>query len=116
MEAIIIYYSLTGNTQKTAQILSESLQGRQYGVRMLELKPVDEARSFLGQAIRAFQHKKARIVQAGLNLSAYDLVCFGTPVWAFGPAPALNGYMAQCYGITNKPAILFFVCLLKYIE
>ena len=43
----------------------------------------------------------------GFDLSSYDLICFGTPVWAFGPAPALNGYISQCYGITNKPAVLF---------
>jgi NAD(P)H-dependent FMN reductase len=41
------------------------------------------------------------------DLSGYDLICFGTPVWAFGPTPAMNTYLADCSGLEGKEIILF---------
>lgn len=106
MRAAIIYYSYSGNTKKVAGVLTEAL--RQKGeVEEIELKGLDESGSFFGQAWRAFWHKKANIEESKLDLSAYDLVCFGTPVWAFGPAPAMNTYLDKCFGGQGTEIVLF---------
>ena len=31
----------------------------------------------------------------------------GTPVWAFGPAPAMNTYLDRCSGLEGKTVVLF---------
>jgi NAD(P)H-dependent FMN reductase len=31
----------------------------------------------------------------------------GTPVWAFGPAPAMNTFLDKCLGLEGKEAVLF---------
>lgn len=106
MKSVIIYYSYTGNTKKAAEILCGYL--RQKGeVDIIELKPLDESEKFLGQAGRAFRHKRALLQPVNFNLSGYDLLCFGTPVWAFGPAPAMNTYLDNCKGINGKGVVLF---------
>lgn len=106
MKSAIIYYSYGGNTKKVAEILAESL--KQKGeIVMLELKAEDESKTFLGQCSRAFRHKKAVLELVSFDLSQYDLVCFGTPVWAFGPAPAMNTCLDKCFGVEGKEAILF---------
>lgn len=84
------------------EILKEKGQAEE-----LELVALDESKSFLGQCQRAFRHKRAKIGEANLDLSQYDLVCFGTPVWAFAPAPALNTYLDKCLGISAKAIVLF---------
>lgn len=106
MKSAIIYYSFSGNTRKVAEALAEYL--RQWSeAELIELKALDESPNFFGQAARAFRHTKASIDPVNLNLTGFDLVCFGTPVWAFGPAPAMNAYLDTCLGTERKEIILF---------
>jgi flavodoxin len=106
MEAAIIYYSYSGNTDKIAKILIEYLR-QKYQVNIARLEAWDESASFFGQAARALLRKKASIAPAGLDLSSYDLICLGTPVWAFAPAPAMNTYLDKCSGLLGRPVVLF---------
>ncbi len=106
MKAVIIYYSYTGNTKKVAGVLAEYI--KQKGeVELLELKAQNGKNSFFAQARRAFKHMRDEIETANFDLSAYDLICFGTPVWAFGPAPAMNAYLDKCSGLEEKEVVLF---------
>jgi len=105
MKSFIVYYSYTGNTQKVAQVLAEVLKEKSE-VEILRLE-VKESKHFFIQAVRAFTHKKAKINPVNFDLKDYDLVCFGTPVWAFAPAPAMNTYLEKCYGLSQKKAVLF---------
>lgn len=106
MKSVIIYYSYSGNTQKVADILSGYL-GQQGEVDFIELKGLDESDKFFSQAMRALRHKRAEIQPVNFNLGSYDLICFGTPVWAFGPAPAMNTYLDKCLGLAGKSVVLF---------
>ncbi len=106
MRSIVVYYSYSGNTQKVAGVLSEYLSQKS-DVEFIELKGLDESDKFLVQAARAFRHKRATIQPVNFDLSRYDLICMGTPVWAFGPAPAMNTYLDKCFGTEGKSIILF---------
>ncbi|MCX5697123.1 MAG: NAD(P)H-dependent oxidoreductase [Candidatus Omnitrophica bacterium] len=109
MKAAVIYYSYSGNTRAVAQALSAHLKG-EYEVQAIELTALDEPASFLGQCRRAFSHTRAQIAPVDLDLSGCDLICVGTPVWAFGPVPAVNTYLDRCSGVENKEVILFATC------
>jgi len=106
MKSAIIYYSYSGNTKKVAEILAAHL-AKQGEVKTRELKAQDESNNFFSQCARAFKHKKAKIEPIDIDLSAFDLICLGTPVWAFGPAPAMNTYLDNCLGVEGKEIILF---------
>ena len=106
MQGIIIYYSYSGNTKKVASVLAEILS-QKGEVEIIELKGLDESDKFFSQAFRAFRHKRAELEPVNLDLTKYDLVCLGTPVWAFGPAPAMNTYLDKCFGLEGKEIILF---------
>jgi flavodoxin len=106
VKSAIIYYSYSGNTKKVAGILAEYLKEK-YEVNLIELKARDESKNFFGQCNRAFWHKRATIEETNIDLSEYNLVCFGTPVWAFGPAPAMNTYLDMCFGLEGKDAVIF---------
>ncbi len=106
MRAIIIYYSYTGNTKRVANILAEYLKPKAE-IGQIELVWLDETKSFFAQCRRAITHTKARIQPVNFDLSEYDLVCFGSPVWAFAPAPAMNTYLDKCLGVEGKDIILF---------
>jgi flavodoxin len=106
MKSIIVYYSYSGNTKQVAGALAEYL-AKNGEVRQIELVAQDESKYFLGQCRRAFYHAKAKIEPVDLDLSGFDLICFGSPVWAFAPTPAMNTYLDKCFGIENKQIILF---------
>jgi flavodoxin len=106
MQSIIIYYSYSGNTQKVANILIELLETKGEA-QQTELVGLNESKSFFGQCCRAFLRKKAALSPVNFDLSEFDLICFGTPVWAFGSAPAMNAYLDQCSGLEGKSVILF---------
>ena len=106
MKSIIIYYSYSGNTRSVAQVLAEHLKAR-YKVEIVELKPLDETDKFISQGRRAHKHVRAQLGQAITDLSEYDLLCFGTPVWAFTTTPAINAYLDSCSGVAGKSVVLF---------
>jgi flavodoxin len=106
MNSVVIYYSYSGNTRKAALVLAGYLREKTE-VEIIDLKPQNESRSFLGQCLRALFKQRAKIKTANVDLSYYDLICLGSPVWAFGPAPAMNTYLDQCFGLENKKLVLF---------
>ena len=106
MKSLVVYYSFSGNTRKVAKTLGGYLA--QYGpVQEIDLAPIDPPRSFLGQCQEAFWQKKARLAEVSFDCAGYDLVCIGTPVWAFGPAPAVNAFLSKAAGLSGKRTVLF---------
>ncbi len=107
MKAKIVFYSYSGNTRKTAEILKSCLD-KNYEVESFELKAEDESDSFLKQAARAFRKKEAKLsADTPLDMSGCDILAVGSPVWAFGPAPAVRSFLNQCSGIAGKKVIIF---------
>lgn len=105
MKSAIVYYSYNGNTKKVVGVLAQVLS-QKGEVSQIELMPLDETKNFFRQCRRAIFRKKALLSAVNFDLSAYDLVCFATPVWAFGPAPAMNTYLKNCFGVKGKEIIL----------
>jgi flavodoxin len=106
VKTVIIYYSFSGNTRLVARLLAKVL-GEKSEVELVELKDLDEDGKFINQGRRAFKHIRAKIEEVNFNLSEYDLICLGTPVWAFTTTPAMNTYLEQCSGLENKRIVLF---------
>lgn len=107
MKSIIAYYSYTGHAEKIAKAFARSLESR--GTARLErLRPVQEITSFVGQCRAAFGRKRTALQPAvTADLSGYDLVVIGCPVWAFAPVPAVNTYLDSINGVQGKRAIVF---------
>lgn len=108
MRACIIYFSLTGNTHQLAQMISQELKHKNFEVDLVRLEPVDGAKTFAGQGMTALQRKRVNIGDVNFDLSMYDMIWFGSPVWAFSPAPALNTYLDKCYGLDGKKVVVFY--------
>jgi len=105
--AIIVFYSYSGNTQKAADALNGLIKSG-YEVDILKLDAPKESKSFFGQCVRAFRKLKTEIQNGvSFDVADYDLISFGTPVWAFGMAPALRTYIDKCSGLEGKSAIIF---------
>ncbi len=107
MKAAVIYYSFTGNTKKIAEKLKEKLSLR-FEVDFIPLEVVKEEKRFFFQAKQAFFKQKIRLKDVSFDLSPYRLICLGSPVWAFQPAPAIRSFLKKVSTFAGKKIILFF--------
>ena len=107
MQYLITYYSYSGNTDKVARVLAKMLKGKGE-VRLERLKVADEIKTFLAQCRAALTKKRAVLDgNATFNVSDYDFVLIGSPVWAFRPTPAINTYLDGLNGLNGKKALIF---------
>ena len=107
MKALVTYYSFSGNTDKVAGIFADVIRAAGGSAVMQRLMPRQETKAFLSQCREAATGKRAEL-QDGVNtdVSAYDLVLIGSPVWAFKPTPAVNTFLDKSNGFHGKKAVV----------
>ncbi len=95
---LIVYYSRTGYTRRVAEELAALADA--------ELQPITEDRSRMGiagffrSATEAYLVRPAKINPSQHTPENYDLVIFGTPVWAGRISSPMLGYLK-----TYKPQV-----------
>jgi flavodoxin len=105
MKTLIVFFSLTGNTRKIAQAISDELNGT--------LEEIQDTRNrngiagYLLSIIEALFKKRSKIQEVKHDPSVYDLVIIGTPVWAFNISSPVRTYLEQKKNSINAAA--FFV-------
>lgn len=106
MKSLIIYYSYEGNTKLIANEIAKTLNAD-----IMELKPVNEMKSkgfmkYVWGGKAAVMKKKPILNPLPHNISDYDLIIMGTPVWAGTFAPPFNTLFSE-NEIVNKKIGLF---------
>jgi len=104
MKSLILYYSRTGKTRFLAEKLGNELAADLIEIR--DLKKRGGLFGFLRGVRDAYFGLKTEVAPSGFDLSKYELVIVGTPVWAYSPTPALMTFLDGC-DLTNKKVILF---------
>lgn len=108
----IIFYSFSGNTRKIARFLKTEISSKaSKEVELIEIKPVREEKNFFKQSFQALKKKTPRLPgDLKYDLSEFQLVIFGSPVWAFSIAPPLRSYLKKAAGIEGRKT----ACFLNY--
>lgn len=95
MKPLIVYYSYSGNTKRTAEILR-----RETGADLAEIQT---AVPYTGDYNTVVDQGK-REVESGflpgikplsVDLSAYDRILLGSPVWWYTFAPAMSTFLQE---------------------
>ena len=106
MKAIVIYYSLGGNTRRVAQQIQ-----RATGADLAEIKTVSPYTGSYNDIV----DQGHREVNSGflpelepldVGLDGYDTVILGTPVWWYTFAPAMSSFLHQ-YDLSGKRVFPF---------
>lgn len=106
MKAILVYYSQTGNTEKTANLLTESIEKKDIKVTKVSLERSEES-SYEEDVEDAKKEALAEIKTTKTDLSEYDLLLIGTPVWCGKPATPVNTFMEKCEGLEGMKIATF---------
>lgn len=101
MKRIIVYYTLSGNTEEAVKKVADKLGCE--AVRIDTVKPMPKA--FLGQIIVgggqvAFK-AKPELKPISVDFSTYDEIFIGTPIWNGKCVPAFNTFLKD-KDIRNK--------------
>ncbi len=124
MKLCIIYHSETGNTRHVAQHLESACGG--HLVEVYDRASYSVLTRFLLRCKKARGEELTSIEPAAIDVSEYDLLAFGSPVWAFKPTPVIHAAIAALKGCEGKRAVAFFThggrpgeseaCMQKWIE
>ncbi len=103
---LIVYYSLTGNTQFIAEALRDSVEAD-----ILELKPIkelnaDKGTRFMWGGFQSTMKKTPELMDFDINPLEYDLVILGTPVWAWNISPPMRSFLSK-FDLTGKNVALW---------
>lgn len=106
MKNLIVYYSLSGNTKFVANAIAKYSQGDILQLKQKkEFKPNSFTKYFKGGKQVLFKIKP-ELVHWDINLSEYDLIFVGSPVWAGSYVPAFNTFFSK-ENVHNKKIVLF---------
>jgi flavodoxin len=109
MKICIIYHSETGNTRHVAQhIASVTIDNRL--VEVTDRAQHSVLTRFIMQCKAARSEDKTTIEPSRLDAKEYDLLVFGSPVWAFKPTPAIHTMIDALANCENKRAAAFVTC------
>jgi flavodoxin len=91
MKTLLVYYSRTGNTKKITESISESLN-----CDIEEIVDKDKRSGIIGYIKSGYQASRGKmgvIEEPKYDLSQYELVIIGTPVWAGKMAVPVKAYL-----------------------
>ena len=106
MKSIIIYYSYGGNTKKIAELIHEKK-----GYDMVEIKPVtpytnDYQKLVDEEENKMNQEEIVEIEPIHVDLSNYDTIILGTPVWWYTMTPPIRTFLKK-YDLSGKVIVPF---------
>lgn len=105
LKSLIVYYTRTGNARFVAETIAAEIGADVEEV--VDLKKRSGPIGFLIGGKDARQGKETKISPTTKIPTDYELVIFGTPVWAGKPSPAINTYLKKNNLSGTKVAAFF---------
>jgi flavodoxin len=105
MKICIIYHSETGNTRHVAQHLASACDGKL--IEICDRASYNRLTRFLVWCKMARGEEKTEIEPTSIDVSGYDLIVFGSPVWAFKPTPVIHTAIGLLKGCEGKKAMAY---------
>ncbi len=109
MKAAVVYYSMSGNTDYTAQKIAEKLGADIIRIAPVKAYPEKGAKKFLAGGRSAVMGETPELVPYRFDADGYDIVIIGTPVWAGTMAPPVKSFIRQNPAIASG-RIAIFTC------
>lgn len=101
---LVVYYSRTGTTRLLASAIAKTLSADLEGI--CDRSDRKGVGGYLRSLVDAIRKRPVRIVPAGLDVAAYDLVVIGSPVWAASMSAPVRSYLIE--NRTHLPRVAFF--------
>ncbi len=94
MKRAVIFYSLSGNTKKAAKVIADKLQADLHEVSFVEPLPTTKFKQMMEGGRQATFGICPKINGMPSDVSMYDEIIIGTPIWASKCASPINTVLA----------------------
>ncbi len=108
MTVCYVFHSETGTTREIIDKCAALIKGEKIEIR--DLMHYNRFTKYLIGGKRAMKVEKDPIEPAVIDVSAFDVIVIGSPVWAGKPSPAINSAMKALKGCEGKKAIIVATC------
>lgn len=108
MKIIIVCHSFSGVTRGIAERVRSACGGDLVEVRPRQ--PYTKMTAYTLGCLRARGGKPDAVEPATIDVSGYDRIVIGTPVWAWRPTPVILGAIEALAGADGKSAVVFATC------
>ncbi len=108
IRACVIFYSYSGITRRVAEGIRNAS-----GCDLIEVTTKNPYTSFSAYTKGVLRSRRVEcdpIEPVEIDVSGYDFLIIGTPVWAWKPSPAINGAVRALKGCEEKMAVIFTTC------
>jgi DNA-binding transcriptional ArsR family regulator len=108
IRACVIFYSYSGITRGVAEGIRNAS-----GCDLIEVTTKQPYTSFSAYTTGVLHSRKGvcDIIEPDtIDVSGYDFLIIGTPVWAWKPSPAINAAVKALAGCEGKMAVIFTTC------
>lgn len=109
MKTAVVYYSMSGNTQETAEKIAAII-----GADLIRIEPVKEYpskgfRKFIWGGKSAVMGETPQLQPYRFDAD-YDRIIIGTPVWASNPAPPIRSFIKENRAALAGKSTAVFIC------
>ena len=108
MKRLVVFYSLSGNTQEVAHKLAEKLDAELLKLETVKPMPKSFAAQILVGGGQVLLHHLPELKPLGTDLDGYDEIILGSPIWNSKGVPAINAFL-QDETAAAKVSSLFFL-------
>lgn len=106
----IIYFSMSGNTEYVAKIISEKIEADLIKIVPKKAYPDSGFRKFIWGGKSAVMGETPKLEEYEFDSTKYDYIIFGTPVWASSFVPPIRTFIKENKEKLNDKKFAVFVC------
>lgn len=108
MKAVVVYYSLEGNTELIANMIAKKTGADTFKLKPQKEIPKEGFKKFFWGGKSVIFKEKPKLLNENLELDPYDVVILGTPIWAGSFAPPIQTFLSE--NIIKNKSIYIFAC------
>ena len=110
MKSIVVYYSLTGNTDWTAEEIAKMTDSDLLRINPVKAYPDKGFKKFFWGGKSAVMQEKPKLEPYEFDADKYDAVIIGSPVWASNITPPVRSFISDNMEALKRKKISVFVC------
>lgn len=102
----MVYYTKTGKTQKVAQMMYRVFKEKGHDVDIFRIKSAQHV-GWIKSIFYTITGRSIDIRDINKDLSIYDIIIIGGPVWASLPAAFVNAFIDRVYSFAGKKVVTY---------
>ena len=104
--SLVVYFSFDGNTKLIAEKIGETLNAAVVELKTSKKYPTEGIGKYFWGGKSVVFGDKPMLTNKSIDLSGYDTIIIGTPIWAGSFAPPIRSFVND-YKIVNKKIAIF---------